>query len=407
MGQSGAEVAFMKTVGLVQAHHRGWGGARDFSLATVNGRYAAQEVIRRLKKIPQISAIVVAVPDDPDNHVFRDIAAGEGAICYFGSRENILGRCIGALDEVAGEVAVHVMGQHCFIDTKLLADILDFRRETGAKFVSLPDDFTPYFAGKIYTRSLLDEVRQVIAGLEVNRDIHFARFASFIEQQRERFNARVYEKIPHYDRKYLMEIREAAKEIFADDRMHVDASTASKVSNPLFESYEFAWGQFDDTDRVLDIACGDGYGCRIMAGHVGQVLGVDINRALIDANRSSNVTANISYDVGDCLDLSTVDGAVSGATAMELIEHLPMDRVDSFVREVRRVVAPGGRFICSTPQNSHGDVPVVPWHVKEYSKAELRAILEPHFESVKILSSKSGGRLTENETGQKMVALCR
>ena len=35
----------MKTVGLVQAHHRGWGGARDFSLATLNGRYAVQEVI--------------------------------------------------------------------------------------------------------------------------------------------------------------------------------------------------------------------------------------------------------------------------------------------------------------------------------------------------------------------------
>jgi len=50
---------------------------------------------------------------------------------------------------------------------------------------------------------------------------------------------------------------------------------------------------------------------------------------------------------------------------------------------------------------------VVPWHVKEYSVAELRAILERHFTSVKILSSKSGGPLTECETGQKMVALCR
>jgi hypothetical protein len=71
------------------------------------------------------------------------------------------------------------------------------------------------------------------------------------------------------------------------------------------------------------------------------------------------------------------------------------------------VVAPGGAFICSTPQNSHGEIPVVPWHVREYSVAELRAILGRHFASVKILSSKSGGRLTESETGQKMVALCQ
>ncbi|HWX90659.1 MAG TPA: methyltransferase domain-containing protein, partial [Rhizomicrobium sp.] len=221
------------------------------------------------------------------------------------------------------------------------------------------------------------------------------------------FGALVYEQVPHYDRDYLLKVRDLAREIFSDDRMHVDASQASKISNPLFESYEFARGQFGASDRVLDIACGDGYGCRIMADHVGAVLGVDINEPLVAVNQQNNAVANISYDVGDCFALSLADGAVTGATAMELIEHLPVDQVDRFVGEVRRVVAPGGSFICSTPQNSHGDIPVVPWHVREYSVPELRAILERHFASVKILSSKSGGRLTESESGQKMVALCR
>jgi len=82
----------------------------------------------------------------------------------------------------------------------------------------------------------------------------------------------------------------------------------------------------------------------------------------------------------------------------------PAERVDQFISEVRRVVAPGGRFICSTPQSSHGAL--VPWHVKEYSVAELRALLERHFSSVEILSSQSDGRLSE-DPGQKMVALCR
>jgi ubiquinone/menaquinone biosynthesis C-methylase UbiE len=188
----------------------------------------------------------------------------------------------------------------------------------------------------------------------------------------------------------------------------VDEGGASAVSNPLFESYEFARGQFGGSDHVLDIACGDGYGCRILAEQVGKVLGVDINQPLIAANQHRNGSSNISYDVDDCFALSLPDGSVTGATAMELIEHLPVERVDQFVSEVRRVVASGGTFICSTPQNSHGDIPVVPWHIKEYSVAELRAILERHFSSVKILSSKSGGRLSEDcDSGQKMVALCR
>jgi spore coat polysaccharide biosynthesis protein SpsF (cytidylyltransferase family) len=397
----------MKTVGLVQAHHRGWAGALDFSLAQVNGKAAVEEVIDRLQAMPQIDAVTIAVPDDPGNEIFRDIAKARGATCYFGSRENVLERMRGALDAVGADIAVHVMGQHCFVDTALLADMLNFMQGRGANFVSLPDAFTPYFAGKVYRRALLDEVAIAIDALPEDRAVHFARYSGFIEQRREKFSALVYEQVPHYDRDYLLKVRDMAREIFSDDRMHVDASQASKISNPLFESYEFARGQFDANDRVLDIACGDGYGCRIMADHVGAVLGVDINEPLVAVNQQNNRSANISYDVGDCFALSLADGAVTGATAMELIEHLPVDQVDRFVGEVRRVVAPGGSFICSTPQNSHGDIPVVPWHVKEYSVPELRAILERHFANVKILSSKSGGRLTESESGQKMVALCR
>ena len=398
----------MKTVGLIQAHYRGWGGARDFSLARVGGRYAVEEVIARLKSMPAVSEVIIAVPDDPGNAIFQDIAAEQGVTCHFGSRENVLERCAGALDAAGADIAVHVMGQHCFIDTSLLADMLAFLHDSGASFVSLPDAFTPYFAGKIYTRALLDVVAAAILAEPDDQAMNLARYVAFIEHHRERFSARVYEKLPEYDRDYLLKVRETAREIFADDRMHVDAGAASTVSNALFESYEFARGQFGAGDHVLDIACGDGYGCRIMAPRVGRVLGVDINQPLIAANQQNNTVGNIAYDVGDCFALSLPDGAMTGATAMELIEHLPVDKVDDFISEVRRVIKPGGSFICSTPQNSHGDIPLVPWHVKEYSVAELRALLERHFSSVKILSSKSGGRLSEAcETGQKMVALCR
>ena len=397
----------MTIAGLIQAHHRGWGGAVDFSLARIDGEYAVEAVIGRLKSMPEIAAVTVAVPDDPGNEIFRQIAARHGVHCYFGSRENVLARTMGALDEVGADTAIHVMGQHCFVDTDLLRRMLGFLRGHSANYVSLPDAFTPYFAGKIYTRAVLDQVKAAIAVLPGERDIHLARFAAFIEHHRAQFGALVYEKIPQYDREYLLRVRETARAIFSDDRMHVDAGEASKISNPLFESYELASSRFGRQDRVIDIACGDGYGCRIMSEHAGEVMGIDINAALIAENRRSNTKMNISYAVDNAFDLSLADGAVTGATAMELIEHIPVDKVDIFVREVRRVLRPGGFFICSTPQNSHGEIPVVPHHVREYSVDEFKAILGRHFAKVKIFSSKSGGRLTEEETGQKMVALCQ
>lgn len=397
----------MKIVGLIQAHHCGWAGARDFSLARINGKYAVEEVIGKLQGMKQVSDVTIAVPDDPGNQIFRDIAAEHGVTCHFGSRENVLERMTGALDKIGGDIAVHVMGQHCFIDTALLGDMLDFLQEKKAGFVSLPDAFHPNFAGKVYTRVLLDKVAAAIAALPDDQAVHYARYPGFIEHHREKFRALVYENLPDYDRDYLLKVRELAQQIFADDRMHVDAGEASKISNPLFESYEFARGQFGASDHVLDIACGDGYGCRILSPNVGQVIGIDINEGLIANNNQRNDHGNIRYAVDNAFGLSLGDGSVSGCTAMELIEHLPVDQVDTFVKEVRRVVKPGGAFICSTPQNSHGEIPVVPWHVREYSAPELRAILERHFGSVKILSSKSGGRLSECETGQKMVALCQ
>jgi 2-polyprenyl-3-methyl-5-hydroxy-6-metoxy-1,4-benzoquinol methylase/spore coat polysaccharide biosynthesis protein SpsF (cytidylyltransferase family) len=397
----------VKIVGLIQAHHMGWAGAQDFSLARVNGKYAIEEVIARLQAMPQVDAVTIAVPDNPGNQIFRDIAAAHGATCHFGSRENVLARATGALDAAGADIAVHVMGQHCFVDTALLSDMLDFMRQKQARFVSLPDAFTPYFAGKIYSRALLDDVAAAIAALPGDREVHLARFAGFIESHRGKFDALVYEKVPQYDRAYLLKVRDIARDIFSDDRMHVDAGEASKISNPLFESYEFAGSQFTASDRVLDIACGDGYGCRILCDSVGQVLGIDINESLIASNQKENSCQNIRYAVDNAFGLSLGDGTVHGATAMEVIEHLPVDQVDTFVKEVRRVVKPGGAFICSTPQNSHGEIPVVPWHVREYSAPELRAILERHFGTVRIFSSKSGGRLAETETGQKMVALCQ
>lgn len=397
----------MKVAGLIQAHHRGWGGALDFSLAQVEGKYAIEEVIARLKAMVEISAITIAVPDDPGNEIFREIAMRHNISCFFGSPENVLARCTNALDALGADVTVHVMGQHCFIDTALLSDMLQFLELRGVNYVSLPDDFTPYFAGKIYRRAILDRVASAIETSNDGRAHHLARFPAFVEHHRDQFSAAVYEKVPQYSREYLLQVRETARAIFSDDRMHVDAEKASKASNPLFESYEFAATKFGPTDKVVDIACGDGYGCRILSANVGEVLGLDINEELIASNIAGNAQRNIGYAVDNAFALSLRDASVSGVTAMELIEHIPLDKVDVFVREVRRVLAAGGKFICSTPQNSHGDIPVVPHHVKEYSVGEFKAILGRHFPRVKIYSSKSGGPLTENEVGQKMVALCQ
>ena len=73
------------------------------------------------------------------------------------------------------------------------------------------------------------------------------------------------------------------------------------------------------------------------------------------------------------------------------------------MRVIRLVIAPGGRLFCSTPQNLFGAIPINPWHLREYSAAEFRAILERHFDEVEIRGAVNGV-LTEGEVGNNMIA---
>ena len=69
--------------------------------------------------------------------------------------------------------------------------MLAFLEETGANFVSLPDAFTPYFAGKVYRRALLDEVAAAIAALPEDRDDPLRPLSPRSSRRdRERFGAR-------------------------------------------------------------------------------------------------------------------------------------------------------------------------------------------------------------------------
>jgi spore coat polysaccharide biosynthesis protein SpsF (cytidylyltransferase family) len=396
----------MKTVGLIQAHHASWEGGKDFSLAHIGSKTAVEHVLERLSSMSDISAVVIAVPNVPENDVYKEIAAKYGATCFFGSKENVLDRCVGAIDSVGGEEVVHVMGQHCFIDIALLGQMLRYMRVNKYDYVSMPDSFTPYFSGKVYTRYMLNTIDTVLHSVE-DSAIHRARFAAFVESNRERFNTGTFMELPHYSDESLLEMRKAAEEMFADDRLHVSLENASTVSSPLLESYDFSKTYMKSDDNVLDIACGDGFGCRRIFSAVSHVTGIDINATLVADNNSENKELKITYDIGDACTLPYSNDSFSTVTAMEIIEHIPINQVDAFVGEIRRVLKPGGMFFCSTPQNSMGAIPVVPWHVKEYSLDEFKAVLGKQFSNIKVYGAKSGGPLTEDEYGQKMLSICQ
>jgi SAM-dependent methyltransferase len=157
------------------------------------------------------------------------------------------------------------------------------------------------------------------------------------------------------------------------------------LSDPVLEQehlfrYEYASGFVADM-VVLDIACGSGYGSRMLldAG-AKSVTGVDIAADAVQYASEHFGAPGVSYLVGSAESLSLPDSSFDVVVSFETIEHLK--HPDLFVDEVRRVLRPGGKFICSTPDRRLVSTmyplrgrPNNSFHEFEYNQKEfLRAI---------------------------------
>lgn len=81
-------------------------------------------LIRRLKAVPEIDAIVVATTVNATDDPIRRVARDYGALVFRGSEEDVLGRVAGALKEAAATIAVEITGDCPLLDPLLVSDMI-------------------------------------------------------------------------------------------------------------------------------------------------------------------------------------------------------------------------------------------------------------------------------------------
>ncbi len=105
-------------------------------------------------------------------------------------------------------------------------------------------------------------------------------------------------------------------------------------------------------DVLLEIGCGYGRLLWHLLPRVAKVIGVDLAAApLEEARELLKGRGEFELVQGDGLGLSGVgDGSVTGAYAFTVFQHMTREGARGYVREVSRVLAPGGRacfqFFC-------------------------------------------------------------
>ncbi len=143
--------------------------------------------------------------------------------------------------------------------------------------------------------------------------------------------------------------------------------------------------------RVLDAACGEGYGSALLAGSAVSVLGVDLAPAALDHARARYATqANLRFEAGDVTALDALPAASFDLiVSLETLEHVHAQ--EAMIAGFARLLAPGGLLLLSSPdKRTYSDATGFrnEHHVRELYREQLLELLAPHFPAVRLYGQK-------------------
>ena len=137
--------------------------------------------------------------------------------------------------------------------------------------------------------------------------------------------------------------------------------------------------------EVVDMACGEGYGVEVLAGHARRVTGVDANPEAHEHARLKYSRPGVRF-VRDLVE--RFEEPCDAVVFLQTIEHV--EDPESILRHFRGMLRPGGSAYVSTPNLLTLAPPGAsksdnPWHVKEYRAEEFRSLCQSVFGRVELL----------------------
>jgi SAM-dependent methyltransferase len=146
--------------------------------------------------------------------------------------------------------------------------------------------------------------------------------------------------------------------------------------------------------RVADLACGEGYGSEVLARAAAEVVGVDANPEAHEHARLRYVRPNLRFERAL---VESFAGPCDAIVFLQTIEHVenPGDLLDSFAAAAPvSYVSTPNRLTLAPEGAEKSDNP---WHLREYTAAEYRELLEPRFGRVELYGVFHARRLRLHE----------
>jgi ubiquinone/menaquinone biosynthesis C-methylase UbiE len=131
---------------------------------------------------------------------------------------------------------------------------------------------------------------------------------------------------------------------------------------------------------VLEVGCGEGRGIDLIINKAASYVALDkIESALVALRKKYPTGKFISGNIPPFAGIS--DNSFDRVFSFQVIEHIQDDF--TFLTEINRVLKPGGVAMLTTP-NRPLSLSRNPWHIREYTAAELTSLAQRVFQTVEM-----------------------
>lgn len=385
----------VKTI-LIQASSTSWSGGRDLCMNLLEGEPILLKTMRLI--FDQFSDIVdnikiIAPEFDRGGLDFLEgYFPAHFVTLYYGNNESPLLRMIGATSDADdSDIVLRLNGLNFCVDADCARKNLAIARKTGCDCIRFPDDFPALFTSDVYKIGALRRMADKAENIDKIYHIHPKYYMSKKNGFESLFSDPDLSK---YSDQTLSDVRRYVQDAIYTKRVEVDPSRSIKSGDTISLHYDMALPYIKNLGVVLDLACGSGFGSNILASAARTVVGIDNDNEVIEQAMAAYGNGVVSFRNGNVFNLPFAAASVDAAVAFEIIEHVDPA---PFLREVRRVLKPGGILCLSTPQNSLGHIPSTPDHLREFSLREISELINEFFIIENITGIKQGCIYFEND----------
>ncbi len=154
--------------------------------------------------------------------------------------------------------------------------------------------------------------------------------------------------------------------------------------------------------RVIDMACGEGYGADLLASAASGVVGVDANPEAHEHARLRYARENLRFERAM---VETYAEPADAVVFLQTVEHL--SEPATVLRHFASMLAPGGEVFVTTPNvvtlaPKGAERSDNPWHLREYRFEEFAALCRGSFTNVRFYGLYHARKLRVHDLGLRL-----